>query len=249
MAGLDLRRTLWIGAAALLRVAALVGLVALLTGSFDDTDGQVLLTVGIVFLTGSTAVSGFALVERGTLTWLGWSGVGLAPLWFLILMAGTWRYEWAGGWTFTALVVSIAELVLMTDVLMLRDRRFAPLVVGTAAVLGLTTALTLGAIWTDGGSGTAIGVLLILTALGYFLLPVLQRLAGVPPVAAPGAPATGETLVARVEGLDLVAVPAGSRAGAPFVRGEDGRLTLVRGDRETLLPAGTVLVLRRTPEA
>jgi hypothetical protein len=254
MAGANLARIFWIGAAALLCVAALIGLAALLGGNFSDTDWKVLATTGVIFLTGSTAVSGYALVERRRLVVLGWAAVGLAPIWFLILTAATWG---AGGgewkWTWTALTLPLAELVLLTNILMLRDSRFAALALGTSVALGLATLLVLFAIWSEGntGSASAVGALLILTALGYFLLPILQRLAGVPPSAARAeAPPNAETVVARVEGLDLVAVPAGSEAdGAPFVRGEDGRLTLVRGDHQILLPAGTVLVLRRSPEA
>ena len=81
-----LGRLFWIGAVVLLCTAALVSLVALLRGTFTETDGRILLTLGAVFLAGSTAIAWYALVERRTLTRLGWAVVCTAPVWAGVLI-------------------------------------------------------------------------------------------------------------------------------------------------------------------
>jgi len=196
-----LARLFWIGAAALLCVAALVALFALLHGSFSNTDGRILLTLGALFLAGSAGIAGYALVERGTIRWLGRAAVATAPLWFAMLAAGIWTDSF-GHAVATALMLLVAELVATTDVLMLRDRRFVPLVAATAGALGLTTALVLVAIWVEHGSGLAraIGAFAILTALGYFLTPVLQRFSAEPKGASPAV-----TVLGALNGVELVA--------------------------------------------
>ena len=213
-----LARLFWIGAAALLCVAALVALLALLRGSFSDTDGRILLTLGALFLAGSTGIAGYALVERGTARWLGWAIVATAPLWFALLTAGIWS-DSLGRDAGTALTLLVAELVLATNVLMLRDRRFVPLVAVTAGALALTTALVLVAIWGEHGSAIAraIGAFAILTALGYFLTPVLQRFAAEPKAARPDVTVlgvlNGVELVASRGAVDGVEVDASPAAG------------------------------------
>ncbi len=199
-----LARLFWIGAAALLCAAALVALVALLRGRFTDTDARILLTVGALFLAGSAGIAGYALVERGTAVWLGWAAVATAPVWFAILTAAIWS-ESLGRLATTTATLLAAELVATTDVLMLRNRRFVPLVAATGGALALTTLFVIVAIWGEGDAGStlarAIGGFAILTALGYFLLPVLQRF-----VAAPAAPgAVGETVLAALGDVELVA--------------------------------------------
>ena len=85
MVRVRLGRLFWIGAAALLCAAALISLVALVRGEFTATDNNILLTLGAAFLTGSAAIAWYALVERGTLTRLGWAAVATAPVWAGVL--------------------------------------------------------------------------------------------------------------------------------------------------------------------
>lgn len=198
-----LARLFWIGAAALLCVAALVALVALLRGRFTDTDGRILLTLGVLFLAGSVAIAGYALVERGTARWLGWATVFTAPVCFALLTAAIWS-ESLGRLAGTALTLLVAELVLTTNILLLRDRRFVPLVAATAGTLALTTLFMIVSIWNeDSGSTLArtTGAFAILTALGYFLTPVLQRFVAAPTADEPAA----ETVLAVLGDVELVA--------------------------------------------
>lgn len=198
----ELRRLFWIGAAALLCGAALVALFALLRGHFTDTDGRILLTVGILFLAGSAGIAGYALVERRAIRWLGWAAVATAPVWFALIVAAIWS-DSLGKWSGTAITLLIAELVVITNVLMLRDRRFAPLVAGTAGAVVLTTVFDNVGIWTRAGSNLwrTMGAFAILTVLGYFLTPVLQRFAAAPT----GSALARETVLAVLDDVELVA--------------------------------------------
>jgi hypothetical protein len=53
-----LRRIFWIGAAAILVVAALIGVAAVAGGHFSSTDGKILLTLGALLLAGATGFAG-----------------------------------------------------------------------------------------------------------------------------------------------------------------------------------------------
>jgi hypothetical protein len=49
-------RLFWLGAAVLLCIAALVAIVAVLTGEFGETQRRILGTVGLLFACGSTVL-------------------------------------------------------------------------------------------------------------------------------------------------------------------------------------------------
>ena len=240
-----LGRLFWIGAAALLCGAALVALVGLVRGAFSETDSSILLTLGAVFLAGSTAIAAYALVERQTLARLGLAVIGTAPVWGAVLVMAVWA-DTAERWAATALVALVAELVLVTNLLLLRDRRFAPLAMATAVALTVTVSLLIVVIWAQpGGSVIAktLGAFAILTGLGYLLMPILQRFAAAPTVGTPAA----ETLIATLDGIELIAADRDARAGADAVVSDDrGRIHVTAGVADTTLAAGHILVLRRT---
>jgi hypothetical protein len=241
-----LGRLFWIGAVALLCTAALVSLVALLRGTFTETDGRILLTLGAVFLAGSTAIAWYALVERRTLTRLGWAVVCTAPVWATVLIAAIWTAAGDSPWAGTAIVLLIAELVLATDILLLRDRHFVPLVVATAVALAVTSGLILVLIWAepDGSSAIAkaLGASAILTGLGYLLTPVLQRMTRAPAAGA------DEAVIATLDGIELVSTEkAAGASAAVVVSDQHGRIHVAAGPEETTLPAGRILVVRQRP--
>ncbi len=66
MTRVRLSRIFWIGAAATLVVAALIGVAGLLRSEFTETDGQILLTLVTLLVAGGAALAGLALVERAT---------------------------------------------------------------------------------------------------------------------------------------------------------------------------------------
>jgi hypothetical protein len=105
------------------------------------------------------------------------------------------------GWAARSIVLQVALLLVATQRLLARIQTLLPLVAGTAAMAGLATLLTCVGIGADDAEGlwqfTAISW--ILTALGYLLLPVLQRFS-----AAGGAPIAAR-VIAELDGVELVA--------------------------------------------
>jgi hypothetical protein len=81
------------------------------------------------------------------------------------------------------------------------------------------------AIWRESSSGTvgkAIAILWILTALAYFLVPVLQRFTSA------GEPETAERILAELDGVKLVATRSGDGVEPRLAPGE--QLILRRGN-------------------
>ena len=87
----ELLRLFWIGAATILVVAALVALAAVTTGSFDNTDGEILGTLGTLLLAGAMATVGASLREARRSPWLGAILVAAGPVLGLIAVAAIWN--------------------------------------------------------------------------------------------------------------------------------------------------------------
>ena len=143
-----LSRIFWIGAAATLVVAALIGVAGLLRSEFTETDGRILLTLLTLLVAGGAALAGLALVERSSFVAFGWLATVVAVASFVLITAATWRdydddllTKLAG----IAAVTLIAVLLASTQILLHRGRLQA-VVVST----WLTMALAV--------SGTAIGI-------------------------------------------------------------------------------------------
>ncbi len=201
-----LARIFWIGAAAILVVAALVALVAVLRGDFSDTDGRILGTLAAALLAGSTVIASLALVDREN-SLLGRVAVVLSPpafgfmvyaIWDFVFDGGgdSWRYGWTGA------LVSLGALVAVTARLLAR----APALVRLAHLAGVlavaAAATSIVAMWQTGPSSAIdklIAVLWILTGLCYFLGPVLQRFT------AAGALAAEIRVLGALDGVELVA--------------------------------------------
>lgn len=238
-----LSRLFWIGAAALLGAAALISIVAVLRGEFSETDGKILGTLGTLSLAGSAALAGLALVERRTISGFGWALAASSPVWFALPTVAIWGFEsdTLAKWAVTSYLALGAELIVASNILLLRGKRLAPLVVITALLTLAATLLSVGAIWSEEGSedlGKAIAVFWILAGLGYFLTPVLQRFAATAATTRPG-----RTLDV-VRGAELVAVPAAEAGEDAMVRSEGGRLTVRVAGREVELGEDEVLLVR-----
>jgi len=201
-----LRRLFWQGAAALLVVAAVVALSALLGGNFDETDGEILATLGVVLLAGTAALAGLGLREQKKAEPVGSAILIAAPLCFLPLVTYIWRgFEGddLAGWAGTALTVLVACDVIGSSLLVYRDSALAWLVWGEAAALALALASTLVLIWSNGvGDGTVkLAVACwILAVLGWVLVPVLQRSSAAAAPPPPGA----ERILATLADVDLI---------------------------------------------
>ena len=90
MTGLRLSRVFWIGAAAILIVAALIAVTAILRGDFGDTEAKILGTLLALLVAGATAISGLGLIERRTAAWLGGVAIAGAAVGFGVITAAIW---------------------------------------------------------------------------------------------------------------------------------------------------------------
>ena len=221
-----LARTFWLGAAALLVVAALVAIVALLRGRLTDTDAHILLTLGALFITGATALAGLALADSDRYSSIGWAVASAALVEFAVLAYWIWSGS-EGDDTLsrlgtTTLLLIAGQLAVVTQLLLLANRRLLGLVIVTDVLIVAAVAGTVTAIWTEPDNTTWAKLLAagwILAALGWFLLPVLQR------YTAAGA-TSAERVLGELGDVELVATRAQDGIDVRLARGE--RLLLRR---------------------
>jgi hypothetical protein len=217
----ELRRLFWRGAAALLVVAALVALSALLGGDFNETDGEILITLAGVLLAGGVALVGLGLRERRRAEPLGWVIALLAPVGFVLIVVYVWQGfegDKAARWAGTSVVVLCAAAVIGSSVLLLRHRDLHWLVIAEGMALGVAVVATFTLIWVhDAGDGTArlCAAGWILAVLGWLLVPVLQRSRS---VEAPAPVVSDERVIATLADVDLV-VTSHPQPGDLVVRG------------------------------
>lgn len=221
-----LARTFWLGAAALLVVAALVAIVALLRGRLTDTDAHILLTLGALFITGATALAGLALADSDRYSSIGWAVASAALVEFAVLAYWIWSGS-EGDDTLsrlgtTTLLLVAGQLAVVTQLLLLANRRLLGLVIVTDVLIVSAVAGTVTAIWTEPDNtmwAKLLAAVWILAALGWFLLPVLQR------YTAAGATST-ERVLGELGDVELVATRAQEGIEVRLARGE--RLLLRR---------------------
>jgi hypothetical protein len=203
-----LARVFWLGAAAILVAAALISLVAVLKGSFSDTDANILGTLAALLYCGGAALAGFALADRGPARTLGRVVAGLSAATFALFAAAiwaAWTYEGNPPWrlAFSSALLLVAGLVATTGLLLTRRPALQRLAAAAGGLTTLAVSLTLVPLWRDDDPGSAlakaIGATWILAALAYLLGPVLQRWSAV------GDVETGERVLATLDGVDLVA--------------------------------------------
>jgi peptidoglycan/LPS O-acetylase OafA/YrhL len=181
MAGVGFRRLFWIGAAALLGVAALIAIVALVRGELTETDGKILLTLGLTLGAGSTALAGLALVDRREWEPLGWLAVATGVGGWAVVAYSIWREPADEESTLTALLLLAVVLLAAVGRLLLRRASLLPLLAAHLVLSAFATAATVWIIW-DGGSppdwwAKLLGAAWILAGLAWALVPVLGRTA------------------------------------------------------------------------
>jgi hypothetical protein len=227
-------RVAWLGAAAILIVAALVALASIVRGDFSDTDGRILGSLAAVLYTGGALFAGLATVDRGRQT-IGWSLAGGAPLCFVILLPAIWNSFDEGGnddmwrWAWSAVLALLVGIMLATALLLARTEGAEFLAFASGAGAGLAATLSIAAIWVNGGDDSwikAIAAFWVLAVLAYVLVPIADRFGRA------GLPAT-ERILAVLDGVELVATTTpGSGAIDPKLA-PDERLTLRRQQRTT----------------
>ena len=203
-----LARVFWLGAAAILVAAALISLVAVLGGGFSETDGRILGTLAALLSCGGAALAGFALADRGPAPALGRVVAGLAGVTFGLFAAAIWEawtYEGSPPWrlALSSSLFLAAGLVATTGLLLTRRPALQRLAAVAGGLTMLAVSLTLVPIWRDADPGStlakAMGAAWILSALAYFLAPVLQRWSAV------GEAETGDRVLATLDDVELVA--------------------------------------------
>lgn len=203
-----LSRIFWIGAAAILVVAALVALTAVLRGSFSDTDGRILLTLAALLYTGGAGVAGLGLADREPARRLGIVVAAAAPVALALVVWAVWSFVWEDDNEPEARIAWSAVLVLLAGLLasvaLLLARRPALVrLAGAAGVLAaLAAALSVAGVWAEPEGDAfvkAVGAAWILTVLAFFLVPVLQRFSNV------GVDAEAPRVLGVLGGVELVA--------------------------------------------
>ncbi len=231
MTKLRLARIFWMGAAAIVVVAALVALAAVVKGDFSDTDGRILITLAALLYTGAAAICGLALVDRGRARLLGWIVAGAAPVCFACIAWASWSFVFDGGVNETAAKLAwsavlelLAGLMATTGLLLARRPALVGLASVAGALAGLAATVSVAGIWTEPNSESfvkALAVVWILAALAYFLVPILQRFSSV------GADIATVRILGELDGVQLVASRSlldGVRVDSP----ESGELVVLR---------------------
>jgi hypothetical protein len=228
---MSIRRLFWLGAAVLFTIAALVAIGAVLGAGFGDTQARILATCGIAFVCGGATLAGYACVDRGLIRPAGWAAVALGIASFAVWTGGTWSQSssdaywkvagFVGTWTLAALVVTTLRLLASSP------RLLGTVVPATSAAAVLAAAVGTVMILTgDGGPWKLVVVLVILTALGYALIPALQRF-----WAAAKTQEATERLLGSLGNIDVFAV-----------KGEGPSVTI--GSSRTRLASSEGIVLR-----
>lgn len=186
------RRTAIVFIVVSLSIAALFGIVTLLTGEFGELQGKILLTTLLLAGFSITALCHLAVVGRAQRI-VGFVGIAVSALAFVLGAVLIWRSweSWGDEWeaalkAFAVLSIAALSLAHANLLLLLGDRRNRGVRAGLAATLVLIALvavllsipiLTDGRIPGDEGDGywRVFGVLAILDVLGTIVLPVVGR--------------------------------------------------------------------------
>lgn len=167
-------------------IAALGGIIVLISGSFNDTAGKVLGTTALVGLFSVAALCGVALLGKRA-QWFGWVTVGIALITLGRLLWLIWADPAWSDFSFETtlnLCIITAACSVASLLLLLSDHRrklVRGLLIATLVCIGVGTLLTVISIWqiVDADYETywrGTGVVWILGALGVVVLPVMSLL-------------------------------------------------------------------------
>ncbi len=167
-------------------IAALGGIVVLLSGTWSDTAGKVLGTTALTGLFSVAVLCGVALLGKA-LQWFAWVTIVISITTLVVLLSQLWN-DFAGGeyifkFNVTLCVLTaacaVASLLLL---LIANDRQSVRLLLWvTISLIGVGVILSLLPVWQEeiGDQESywrIIGVVWILAALGTVVLPVMSLL-------------------------------------------------------------------------
>jgi hypothetical protein len=141
-----LSRLFWIGAAAILIVAALIAVGSILRGDFGETEAQVLGTLLSLLVAGATVIAALALIERGAAMRFAVVSIIGAALCFVVQVAGIWdgfSNDALAQLSWSSIALLVTLLLLTTQRLLLRSERLAWVFYGTAVAASLATTAAL----------------------------------------------------------------------------------------------------------
>lgn len=168
-------------------IAALGGIIVLLSGTWSETAAKVLGTTALTGLFSVAVLCGVALVGKRA-QWFGWATVGISLLTLVYLLWQLWtEFRWSSDHSFQLTITmciltaacAVASLLLP---LITHDRELVRgLLMATLSFIALGVLLTLLAVWevwfADAeGYWRITGVAWILAALGTIVLPVVSLL-------------------------------------------------------------------------
>ena len=209
---MSIRRLFWLGAAILFSIAALIAIIAVVGGHFGETEGRILATCGLAFVCGSVMLAGVACLDRGIIQPAAWTAIALGVAAFGLWAVGIW-HDGARGvayWKTAGIVGTwlLAALVVTTSRLIASSPKVLRTVVPATWVAAMAAAL-LGSVMIlreDGDPWKVEVVLVILTALGFALIPALERFW------ASAETAVSERLLGTLGNIDVFAVRGGGRS-------------------------------------
>jgi hypothetical protein len=213
-----LRRLLGWALVASLSIAALAAVVALLSGSFSDTELRVVFTsVGFAVLS-SVAAAGAAQRFRASaaLRMLGAGTVWAALVAFALLAIGLWTGDWGsepvwrafGGTAVVAFAGAHACLVLAArrpgDSGLVRGLVDCSLALGLIDALACIAPISGLTDEVDEGMAKVLAIGLVLLVLTSALPPILRRLQAAPAFTQPALPSLEPPTAARRDALELL---------------------------------------------
>lgn len=222
---MPLRRIFLLGAATLASFAALVAIVAVLSGDFGETEGKIFATIAATFVAGSTVIAAIAILARGASAPLGYLGLALAVFGYLLWAEQIWAEHSSDRyWKFLGIVLAwaLASLIAMTNRLLLHSPRLIrTLYPATVAAASLAAVIVTVMLLREQGDGWQLfAVLVILAVLGEILAPILDRYSATDE-------APSERLLGTVGGVSVLAV----RGDRGAVRVGENEIPLRDGER------------------
>jgi MFS family permease len=167
-------------------VLALLAIVAIAGGDFNDTDGRILGTLLSIVIYSSTSFAHVPLIERRpNLSLLAFAGVGASAIGFLVTLGAIWSDSNDEG-TWRAAGVLFVIALALANVAVLISRRRASDGPAVTAVFGMTiagiavlTMMLISELSEHGSEDDAfyrvLGIFAVLWVLGMVLLPILRK--------------------------------------------------------------------------
>jgi hypothetical protein len=185
MENTKLRRALLVTTVAALSATALLAIVALLAGDFDDRQLRILATTGGFALSSLIATRGTVLLEQGRFLALGRAVIGLSALAFLAELWVLWIDDDSeAGWKTYVCAIAIAGALGQIAGMIARRRPTDPPSVAAIVWAAASCAVILAAMACSAalaeidsaGYYQAFGAIAVLDVLGVVLQPVVRRL-------------------------------------------------------------------------